>query len=111
MAVKSEFVSYILELMESFEEVSAKRMFGGYGIFKEGLMFALATNDILYFKTDDYNRFEFERLNLGPFVYTKKNKPVPTSYYQAPDEVFDSSDEMLRWAHLGFDAAFRKKMK
>jgi len=62
-------------------------------------------------KGDDYNRFEFERLKPGPFVFTKNNKPVPTRYYQAPDEVFDSGAEMLRWAQLGFDAALRKKKK
>ena len=111
MAKQSEFVTYLMELLEPFEGVSSKSMFGGYGFFKEGLMFALVANDTLYFKVDDFNRFEFERLKLGPFVYMKTNKPMPMSYHKAPDEALDNSDEMVRWAQLGFDAALRAKKK
>jgi len=39
-----------VELMDYFENVTAKAMFGGYGIFREGVLFALVANDILYFK-------------------------------------------------------------
>jgi len=55
MASKSEFVKYLLELLEPFENVTSKSMFGGYGIFKDGLMFALVADDTLYIKTDDFN--------------------------------------------------------
>ncbi len=111
MASKSEFIIYLMELLEPFEGVTSKSMFGGYGIFKEGLMFALVADDTLYFKADDFNRFEFDRLNLGPFIYTKGKKPMPMSYHKAPDEALDSSDEMIRWAQFGFDAALRAKKK
>ena len=111
MASKSEFVKYLLELLEPFESVTSKSMFGGYGIFKEGLMFALVADDTLYIKTDDFNRFEFERLNLGAFMYTKNNKSMPMKYFRVPDEALDNSDELIRWAQFGFDAALRAKNK
>jgi DNA transformation protein and related proteins len=111
MAVKSEFVNYLMELLEPFEGVSAKSMFGGFGIFRDSLMFALVAEDTLYIKTDDFNRFEFERLNLGPFMYTKDNKSMPMKYFRVPDEALDSSEELLRWAQLGFEAALRAKKK
>lgn len=111
MAKNNEFVNYIMELMEPFEDVNIKSMFGGYGIFKNGLMFAIVANDALYFKVDAFNKFEFDRLELGPFMYAKGKKPTAMSYHRAPEEVFDSSDNMLLWAKLGFDAALRTKKK
>jgi len=111
MVFKSEFVNYILELLEPFEDITAKSMFGGYGIFKDGLMFALIANDVLYFKADDFNRFEFERLNLGPFIYSKNNKSTAMGYYKAPEEACDNSEQMLSWARLGFEAALRAHKK
>ncbi len=111
MAKSNEFINYLLELLEPFDGVTSKAMFGGYGIYKDGTMFGLVSEDILYFKVDDFNRFEFERLNLGPFIYTKGKKPMAMSYYQVPPEALDNSDDMIRWAQLGFEAALRNKKK
>ena len=111
MTKRTEFVNYIMELIEPFEDITIRSMFGGYGIFKNEIMFALVANDILYFKVDEFNKFEFERQNLEPFEYRKKGKPMPMSYYRAPEEVFDNSDDMLRWAQVAFDAALRSQKK
>ncbi len=111
MAKPNAFTDYILELMEPFGDVKSRAMFGGYGIYKDGLMFGLVADDVLYLKVDDFNRFEFERKGLGPFMYEKGAKSVAMSYYQVADEALDNSDEMARWAQLGFEAAVRKKKK
>ena len=111
MAKRNEFVDYLLELLEPLEGVSAKSMFGGFGIFKDGLMFGLVADDTLYFKVDDFNRFEFERLELGLFMYMKGDKPMPMSYYKAPEAALDSPDEMQAWAKSAFEAALRAKKK
>jgi DNA transformation protein len=111
MAKNNEFLNYLLELMEPFGGVSSRAMFGGYGIYKDGVMFGLVAEDTLYFKVDDFNRFEFERLNLGPFIYTKGKKPAAMSYHRVPAEAMDNSDEMVRWAQVGFDAALRNRKK
>lgn len=107
MPKSSEFVAYLLELLEPLGNVAARAMFGGYGIYHNQLMFALVADDILYLKVDDKNRHEFEERELQPFVYVKQGKPMKMSYYQAPDEVLDNSDEMCRWAELAYAAALR----
>lgn len=71
----SEFVEYLLELMKPIGAVRAKRMFGGYGLFLEGLMFALVADDRLYFKVGDSNLADFEQRGLGAFTCL-----VPASY-------------------------------
>jgi DNA transformation protein and related proteins len=44
---------HLEELFAPVGGVSIKRMFGGLGIFKGGLMFALVADDVLYFKADE----------------------------------------------------------
>lgn len=105
------FITHLLELLEEFPDVTAKRMFGGHGIFRDGLMFGLVADSMLYLKVDDGNRAEFEDRGLEPFTYESKGKPIKMSYYQAPEEVLDNEEEMLAWAESAYGAALRKKKK
>lgn len=107
MAVDSEFVAHVVELLDGFGDVNARRMFGGYGIFRDGLMFALIADDELYFKVDERNRPAFEALDLKPFVYRKKGRDTSLAYYRAPEDALDDPDEAVAWARPAFDAALR----
>lgn len=107
MPINNGFVEYLLELLQPLPGVTAKRMFGSYGLFREGLMFGLVADDTLYLKVDEQNRADFEERGLGPFIYEKEGKPMPMSYYQAPGEALDNGDDMLLWAEKGYTAALR----
>ena len=111
MAGKSEFVAYLLELLEDFGAVRARAMFGGYGIYRDDLMFGLVADDELYLKVDDENRPVFEAEGLQPFVYVKDGKAMNMSYYQAPGQALDNVAEMRQWADLGYQAAVRAAAK
>ena len=115
MVPKSEFVEYLLELLEPFGPVKAKAMFGGFGIYRHDLMFGLVAKDTLYLKVDENTRSEFESKGLGPFVYKMKGKEGTMPYYQAPDEAMEDPEEMAQWAKKAYDAAKRaaqiKRMK
>jgi DNA transformation protein len=82
--VKDEFVQYLLELLGSLGDVEAKAMFGGFGIYRHGLMFGLVSEDTFYLKADDKNRSLFENRGLDPFTYKRKGKSFRMSYYQVP---------------------------
>ena len=56
MAPRSDFVDFLLEGLQPLGAVSARRMFGGYGIYCEGVMFGLVADDALYLKVDATNR-------------------------------------------------------
>jgi DNA transformation protein len=106
--VSAEYRDYLLEALEPLGGVSARRMFGGAGLFKDGLMFALIADDVLYLKADDANRPDFETAGQGPFVYEAKGgKRGVMSYWQTPDELFDEPDDLVDWALRAFDAALR----
>ncbi|WP_417520108.1 TfoX/Sxy family protein [Minwuia sp.] len=108
MAVSTEFQDHLLELLEPMGGVSARRMFGGAGLFKSGLMFALIADEVVYFKVDDSNRLEFEDRGMGPFVYeTKNGRQTIMGYWQMPDDLYDDPDEMNAWAMKAFDVALK----
>ena len=104
---EKEFISYVVELMQSIGAVSAKRMFGGCGIFMDGLMFALVADNTLYLKADSEIESEFEEKGLERFKYNKKGKEYSMSYYSAPEEALEDVDEMSDWARKSYGAALR----
>ena len=107
MATQSEFVSYLLELLAPLGTVHARAMFGGYGIYRDELMFGLVATDTFYLKADDRNRPEFEAEGLPPFTYKKNDREYAMSYYQAPDYALDDSEALCRWAGPACEAAVR----
>lgn len=82
-------------------------MFGGYGIFKEGRMFAIVIDGTLYFKTDGRTKADFESRDLPPFTYQNKNREISLSYYQAPEEALEDAAVMQHWAEKAYAAALR----
>ena len=107
----SEFVAFLREVFDEFGPITSKRMFGGHGIYHQGLMFALVADDTLYLKTDDGNRADFEALDLPAFTYEKNGKPVQLSFTQAPEEIFDEPELARAWAQSAFAAARRNAAK
>ena len=113
MAKQNEFVNYLLELLQTFGNVSARAMFGGYGIYKDALIFGLVIDDTFYLKVDDGNRGEFEERGLEPFLYESKNsaKQISLGYYQCPEDALESAGLMVEWARSGYGAALRAVAK
>jgi DNA transformation protein len=106
-AVRDEFVDYVVELMAGWAPVSVRRMFGGYGLYREGLMFALITSDELFLKTDAGNQARFERAGSHPFVYQSRNRAVQLPYWSAPPASLDSPAEMGEWCQSAYGSALR----
>ncbi|HEX5337558.1 MAG TPA: TfoX/Sxy family protein [Gallionella sp.] len=104
---RNEFVDYVVELMSNWATVSARKMFGGYGLYREGLMFALIAEEELFFKTDADNVAQFERAGSRPFVYRNKERSVQMSYWAAPAASLDTPAEMRDWCQTAYGAALR----
>lgn len=103
----SDFIPFVQELLDRWGLVTSRRMFGGHGLYHEGLMFAIVMNQQLYLKADDLNRPDFEALGLTPFTYPMKGREVALSYWSAPEVIFDDSEEAERWARSAWEAAAR----
>ena len=117
MSHRNEFIEYLLELLRGVGEVRARAMFGGFGLYyhdaleHDDIMFAVVADDVLYLKTDEVNRPDFEHLGLEAFRYERNGKPFSMSYSEAPGDVLDDPDEMTRWACKSIDAAIRSAAK
>lgn len=105
----SEFVDNLEEVFALFGPIESKRMFGGYGIFHDGLMFGLIADEQLYLKADKASAADYIELNLPPFMYDKNGKQIKMSYYLAPEEIFDDPEMAKQWAEHAFDAALRSR--
>lgn len=103
----SGFVEFILEVLQPWRPVTAKRMFGGHGLYRAGVMFALIADGQLYLKVDDESRPDFEAAGLTPFVYEAKGRQVSLSYHRAPDAMLDEPALAREWAERGWQAALR----
>lgn len=102
---KEAFASYCAELLGAAGGVRVKRLFGGHGLYLEGLFVALIADDVLYLKVDDASLAEFQAAGSRPFVYTGGAKPVTMRYWSAPDEAMDNPAAMAPWARRALQAA------
>jgi DNA transformation protein and related proteins len=105
----AENTAWYADLFAPWGHVSIKRMFGGLGIYREGLMFALVAYDQLYLKVDDVNRPLFEKAGGKPFTYDGKGEPVTMSYWTPPSDFVDDEDVMRIFADAAYGAALRAK--
>ena len=106
MTVSPDFRDYVLDLLEPLGRVRARAMFGGAGLYLDDTFFAILANDVLYLKADERNRGEFEAAGAAPFK-PFADKPHTMSYYEAPADVMEESDELCAWARRAWEAARR----
>jgi DNA transformation protein len=100
--------AHALELLSCLGDVSARRMFGGAGLFLDGRMLALIAGEVLHLKADAQAQPAFAAAGCQPFSYATKDGPrVLTSYWTAPDEAMESPAQMRPWALLALDSALR----
>lgn len=107
MPVSDDYLDYVLEQRKPVGPVTARRMFGGVGLYAEGLFFALIADNVLYFKVDDANRPDYEAAGMGPFR-PFGGKSYAMSYYEVPVDVLQDEEKIRRWARKALAAAARK---
>jgi DNA transformation protein and related proteins len=111
VSVSASFIEFLIEQMAGFGAITIRPMFGGAGVYHEGLMFALVDDEVLYLKVDESSRAAFEAENLPPFVYSKKDQKIDMSYFRSPERCMDDADEMAKWCRMAYGAALKAAMK
>jgi len=97
---------YIRELFAVFGAVSVRRMFGGAGLYADGVMFGLVSGGLIYLKADAASAADFEREGCAPFEYgTKTGKRAVMSYWRLPDRLYDDPEDLALWARRAFALA------
>ena len=99
MSVAPGFAQLLQESLAPLGLIAVRNMFGGAGVYCDGIMFALvADGETLYLKGDPSTRADFEAEGCGPFVYDGKGKPITMSYWRMPERLLDEPEEMVEWA-------------
>ena len=106
-----EFCDHVLDLLSHIDGISARTMFGGFGLYKGRVMFALIADDVLFYKVGASNRADYEDAGSKPFTYEGKNKPIQMSYWQVPEDVLEDSEDLRDWTMNAYDAALKAKSR
>ena len=106
-----EFCNYVLDTLSDIDGISSRSLFGGHGLYKGGVMFALIADDVLFYKVGPQNQTDFEDAGSEPFNYSGKNKPIQMSYWRVPEEVFEDSDAIGEWTLKASEVALKAKKR
>ena len=103
------FTELCMEMLSPLGPVRVRRMFGGQGVFKGGLMFGLIHDGELYFKVDDTNRADFEAKKSQPFSFEARARKIVLSYWFVPEDVIEDPAELKIWAAKAYAVALNNR--
>ena len=112
MVASDSFAEFLREQLAPFGHITMRRMFGKTGVFCDGVMFGMVTDNTLYFRVDDENRETFrEAASFPPLNYAKQRELIDLSFWRVPERLFDEPDELIAWARAALAAARRVAAK
>jgi DNA transformation protein len=109
MTERSELLEYLTDQLAPLGDARGRAMFGGHGIYLEGLIIGLIAFDSFYLKVDDGNRPDFEAAGSEPFTYDGKARPIVMPYWTCPAEVLEDPELLRAWALKALAASRRAK--
>lgn len=107
--MSGDYCEYLVDMLQPWGAVTVRKMFGGFGLYRSDLTFAIVVDDTLYFKVDASNRADYEAAGSAPFSYEARGKMVTMSYWQVPAEVLDDEHTLCEWAEKAYAVAVAAK--
>lgn len=110
----SSFHEFVRELFADLGPVQVRRMFGGAGVYADGVMFALLADETIHIKADDALKAELKEEGSGPFVWTPQSGPrageqLDLGYWRLPDAALDDPDMAAEWGRKALAVAKAKR--
>src|SRR5262244_2164291 len=106
MVASDSFAEFLREQLAPLGHLTMRRMFGKTGVFCDGVMLGMVTDNVLYFRVDDGNRAAFaEAAAAPPLNYEKQGRVLDLSFWRAPERLFDEPEELVEWARAALAAA------
>ncbi len=106
------FTEFLREQLAPLGRITPRRMFSSTGLFCDGVMFGLVSDDALYLRVDAGNRALFaEAASLPPKSYVKRGKTIELAFWRVPERLLDEPEEMVAWARAALAAARRVAAK
>src|SRR6185437_2751520 len=112
MVASPDFADFLRDQLAPLGRITMRRMFGKTGVFCDGVMLGMVTDNTLYFRVDDQNRAIFaEAQDAPPLNYRKQGSTIDLSFWRAPERLMDEPDELVDWARAALGAARRVAAK
>jgi DNA transformation protein len=112
MVASDSFAEFLREQLAPLGRITLRRMFGKTGVFCDGVMFGMVTENMLYLRVDERSREIFqEAASSPPLNYAKGGSTIDLSFWRAPERLFDEPDELVAWARVALAAAHRVAAK
>jgi DNA transformation protein and related proteins len=90
-AEASQACDKLVQALADLGNVSSKKMFGGYGVFESGTMFALIDSEgKVHFKANQINRKRFEDEGAS------QHGRMP--YFELPQRILKDTKSLHEWA-------------
>ena len=103
-----EFV--VSDLLTGIDGISSKALFGGYGIYKNGVIFAVIADATLYFRVDAETKKDYQKHSSEPFVYqAHTGKKVAMAYWRLPDRIMEDREKLVEWVDKAVAASSKAK--
>ena len=106
MSANDSIVALLKDILAPLGGFQARRMFGGLGLYLDGVFFAILNDGELYVRVSDRSRPDYKAEGMKPFTYaTKQGEKAIDSYWRVPERLFDEPDEMIPWVRASVEAA------
>lgn len=100
------FKDFVLDQLHRLEEVAARRMFGGHGLYQDETFFGIVHKGKLFFKINETTIGAYRKCKTKPF--RPNGKQTLKSYYQVPVEIIEDADALPEWARQAIDCQLKK---
>ena len=103
---QESFVAFVLDQLEGLDGVSARRMFGGHGLYCDDVFFGIIHDGRLYFRTDEASRAGYESCGMMPF--RPNPKQTLKNYLEVPVDIIENPRALREWAARAAEAGARR---
>lgn len=111
MGSSKDYAKYVTEdLMSEIDGISARAMFGGFGMYKDGIIFGLIVENQLYFKVDETTMEKYKKLGGKPFEYEMRGKVSAMPYWLVPETILDNVEELRMWVEEAAEISLKAKL-
>jgi DNA transformation protein and related proteins len=107
MARRSALVDYLLDQLMPLGQPRGRPMFGGHGLYLDGLFVGIVSDETVYLKADQSTQPDFERAGMQRFVYESRGRRVSLSFWQVPAEVVEDPEALCHWVSAAARVAAR----
>lgn len=91
------FAAFVHDQLAELDELVMKRMFGGTGLYLDGVFFGIIYHDHLYFRVSEDTIAEYQKRKMKPFK-PFAGKSGSRRYYEVPLEILESPVDLVTWA-------------